>query len=93
MSDRVFVFLPQGDAMWFNCTTSQLLPSQNEQELTCVPPQAWEEGAVWYGSTYLLAELVGQLAKIAPRLTPSPAWGIKHKPSSDLLMRGSPALL
>lgn len=44
------------------------------------------------GSTYLLAELVGQLAGIAPRLLPSPVWGIKHKPTSNLLMRGSPAL-
>lgn len=45
------------------------------------------------GSTCLLAELVRQLAGIAPRLVPSPAWGIKHKPTSNLLMRGSPALL
>lgn len=41
----------------------------------------------------LASLLVRQLAGIAPRLVPSPAWGIKHKPTSNLLMRGSPALL
>lgn len=71
---------------------------------SCYPPKMSRSSPVCHpkpgrreqcgsGSTYLLAELVGQLAKTAPRLTPSPAWDIKHKPSSDLLMRGSPALL
>jgi len=75
-----------------NCTTNQPYPPKTGESFTCVPPQASEGGATRL-SAYLLAEPVGQLAGTAPGLVPSSAWGINHKPSSNLLMRGSPALL
>lgn len=64
---------------------------------TCVPslqrshrPGWWEQSSGC--SAYLPEVPAGQPAAITSTLTPSTVWGMQHKPSSNLLMKGSPVL-